>query len=415
MIELKPAINEVKLTLKSISSPINLGTVMEPSGGGGGGSVPTEVRQAIYTLLENAAYATTGLETEIATVEAWASEVTSLTLSTYTLQLSADIQQTIEATTTPAGLTVIWTSSDDDVATVEDGVVTGVNNGTCTITASCGSLTATCAVTVSGFVTLESISAVYTQSGEVYDTTPLDSLRDDLVVTGHYSDSSTRTITNYTLSGTLEVGTSTVTVSYGGFTTTFSVTVTQNDTSLYNWDFTQSLVDSKQGQTAVIGSNVSRSSAGLSFTTGASAYAYLCNIANYSQVTIEVDITTLSINSSADNRFLNFSNAQDGTKGYGFYHRGDYWRVIDQSGTGVLEADPPHTVSFFNGKTLKYQFDLTGKKRYVYADGELVMTFTMGNKVYNGRTYFGLGTKTNGASLRTGSVITGVRVYEGLV
>lgn len=75
---------------------------------------------------------------------------------------------------------------------------------------------------------LVSISAVYTQSGTVYDTDSLDSLKSDLVVTALYDDTSTATVTNYTLSGTLARGTSTITVTYGGQTTTFNVTVTHN-------------------------------------------------------------------------------------------------------------------------------------------------------------------------------------------
>ena len=74
---------------------------------------------------------------------------------------------------------------------------------------------------------LVSISAVYTQSGAVYDTDTLDSLKADLVVTALYSDQTTQTVTSYTLSGTLTVGTNTITVSYGGKTTTFNVTVTE--------------------------------------------------------------------------------------------------------------------------------------------------------------------------------------------
>ena len=73
---------------------------------------------------------------------------------------------------------------------------------------------------------LVSISAVYTQSGTVYDTDSLDDLKSDLVVTALYSDATTATITAYTLSGTLTAGTSTITVTYGGKTTTFTVTVT---------------------------------------------------------------------------------------------------------------------------------------------------------------------------------------------
>lgn len=83
------------------------------------------------------------------------------------------------------------------------------------------------------------ISAVYTQSGTVYDTDSLDSLKSDLVVTAHMSDSTTQTVTLYTLSGTLTAGTSTVTVSYGGKTTTFTVNVTAEPTNPFdgvNWN-----------------------------------------------------------------------------------------------------------------------------------------------------------------------------------
>lgn len=75
---------------------------------------------------------------------------------------------------------------------------------------------------------LVSISAVYTQTKTVYITDDLDKLKSDLVVTAHMSDSTTRTVTAYTLSGTLTVGTSTITVSYSGKTTTFSVTVSES-------------------------------------------------------------------------------------------------------------------------------------------------------------------------------------------
>lgn len=87
---------------------------------------------------------------------------------------------------------------------------------------------------------LSSISAVYTQSGTVYTIDSLDSLKSDLVVTAHYSDSTTATVTNYVLSGTLTAGTSTITVAYGGKTTTFNVTVTEfarNSLKLSDDDF----------------------------------------------------------------------------------------------------------------------------------------------------------------------------------
>lgn len=53
------------------------------------------------------------------------------------------------ATKTPIDTTdeLIWTSSNPDVATVEDGLVTCIGVGTATITVMCGTQSATCAVT----------------------------------------------------------------------------------------------------------------------------------------------------------------------------------------------------------------------------------------------------------------------------
>ena len=81
---------------------------------------------------------------------------------------------------------------------------------------------------------LVSISAVYTQSGAIYESNTLDDLKDDLVVTALMSDQTTRPVTDYTLSGTLTEGTSTITVSYSGKTTTFNVTVSHETVFVRN-------------------------------------------------------------------------------------------------------------------------------------------------------------------------------------
>lgn len=102
--------------------------------------------------------------------------------------------------------------------------------GTSTITVTYSGFTDTFEVTVSAVPTVSSISAVYTQSGTVYDTDSLDSLKSDLVVTATYSDSSTATVPSedYTLSGSMAHGTNTITVTYEGLTTTFTVTVSEH-------------------------------------------------------------------------------------------------------------------------------------------------------------------------------------------
>ena len=60
----------------------------------------------------------------------------SLDKSTLTFAGSTADAQTVTATTTPAGETVTWASSNEDVATVASGVVTPVGAGTCTVSAT---------------------------------------------------------------------------------------------------------------------------------------------------------------------------------------------------------------------------------------------------------------------------------------
>lgn len=77
--------------------------------------------------------------------------VTSVTVSSKTLNLEVGQTRTLTATVKPDNATdktVTWTSSNDKVATVANGVVTAVGKGTATITAAAGGKTATCTVTV---------------------------------------------------------------------------------------------------------------------------------------------------------------------------------------------------------------------------------------------------------------------------
>jgi lysophospholipase L1-like esterase len=79
-------------------------------------------------------------------------------------------------------------------------------------------------------VTLTSISATYT-GGDVVVGTSVNSLT-GITVTGTYSDGSTSPITGYTLSGTIVEGSNTITVSYGGKSTTFTVNGIQEEPSV---------------------------------------------------------------------------------------------------------------------------------------------------------------------------------------
>lgn len=130
-------------------------------------------------------------------------------------------------------VTAYYSDGTSAVIPAQDYTLSGtLTVGTSTITVSYGGMTDTFSVTVTENpappVTLVSIDAVYTQSGTVYDNDSLNSLKADLVVTATYSDSTTAVIpaADYTLSGTLTAGTSTITASYGGKSDTFTVSVT---------------------------------------------------------------------------------------------------------------------------------------------------------------------------------------------
>ena len=264
---------------------------------------------------------------------------------------------------------------------------------------------------------LVSISCVYTQSGTVYTTDTLDSLKSDLVVTAHYDNSSTETITAYTLSGTLTVGTSTITVSYGGKTTTFYVTVTQADNSLYNWDFTQSLTDSKQGAVASCGSGVTRSSNGLTFDGTSNGWVYLANMDDYLQTafTVEVDITTAKTNTSQVRSFLCTLDGGGETMSYSTLPDGvcysSGWKArLNGTDNSIANAS---SLGFFDGTTMKIQCDQVNSTFWVYKDNILIDTIN--SKPNKGRLGLSSGRTDTVRAIGAGTIVTAVRVYEGIV
>ncbi len=152
----------------------------------------------------------------------------SITLSQSNITIEELFTDTITATTTPDGMSVTWTSSDTGVATVSGGTVAAKNAGRATITAQFTYngivYKDTCTVTVTD-PSLVSISVhtvpdktVY-EIGERLDTT---GLRLKL----NYSNGAVEYVTSgFTTSGfdSETDGTKTVTVTYGGKTTSFSV------------------------------------------------------------------------------------------------------------------------------------------------------------------------------------------------
>ncbi|MGN1165065.1 MAG: Ig-like domain-containing protein [Lachnospiraceae bacterium] len=75
---------------------------------------------------------------------------TGITLNKTTLSFTDSATQTLVVTVEPSNSTdkVTWESDNEEIATVANGVVTPVSNGSCTITAKAGSYSASCEVTV---------------------------------------------------------------------------------------------------------------------------------------------------------------------------------------------------------------------------------------------------------------------------
>lgn len=87
----------------------------------------------------------------------------SLDKTSYTL---SDLGEsvTLQATVSPIDCTesVIWSTSNENVATVANGVATSVGVGTCNITVTCGSYSATCVITAKAFMAFTGVAKTYT-------------------------------------------------------------------------------------------------------------------------------------------------------------------------------------------------------------------------------------------------------------
>lgn len=138
--------------------------------------------------------------------------------SSYSATLTADTDYAISSVAVTMGGT-------DITSTV-------YNSGTGAI--SIASVTGNIVITASAqssVPVLSSVSAVFS-GGDVYENTALNDLKQYMTVTATYSDSSTETVAanDYTLSGTLTVGTCAITVTYQGQTDTVSVHVLESVT-----------------------------------------------------------------------------------------------------------------------------------------------------------------------------------------
>ncbi len=162
----------------------------------------------------------------------------SITLDKTVLSLAVGESATLNATVKPddaSDKNVVWTSSDNSVATVSNGKVTAVKAGSATVKAACGGKTAECVVTVTvptGSITLDKtvLSLAVGESATLNATVKPDDASDKNVVWTS-SDNSVATVSNGKVTA-VKAGSATVKAACGGKTAECVVTVTAKVTGV---------------------------------------------------------------------------------------------------------------------------------------------------------------------------------------
>ena len=196
--------------------------------------VVTAVKEGSATITAKAGGKTAVCEVK---VNAKFVAVTSITLDQTSLDLKEGETATLTATVKPDNATdkaVAWTSSNDKVATVKDGKVTAVKEGTATITATAGDKTATCKVTVEkNFVEVTSITldkttlTVTAGEEETLTATVKPDDATDKTVTWTSSNTAIATVKDGKVKG-IKAGTATITAQAGDKKATCKVVVTKS-------------------------------------------------------------------------------------------------------------------------------------------------------------------------------------------
>lgn len=160
-------------------------------------------------------------------------DVSSISLNKTNLTLEVGASDQLSATISPTNANVkivSWTSNNTSIATANDeGEITAISAGNATITCAAldgSGVTATCTITVSAPVTLQSITLSGQYPTEFYLGDPFSS--DGLIVTANYSDN-----THFDVTDDVEItgydmeseSSQTVTVSYGDKTTSYTIEV----------------------------------------------------------------------------------------------------------------------------------------------------------------------------------------------
>jgi len=342
---------------------------------------------------------------------------TGIALSAMIASMSLGNKKQLTATVTPENSTdaVAWTSSDESVATVVDGLVTSVGKGDCVITATAGTVSATCSVsvrTVNDLIHTHSYTAAVTRAAtctepgiKTYTCLCGESYTEEIPATGHsYADGVC------TVCGAADPDASDETA------------------LLYRWDFTESLTDTVSGLAATAevttkadgcGEVPVQDSTGVHFT----GIGQALNFGNIFALgrTYEIDVAELD-SQGDDTKNMRFFTlwqgpGSDAVSGFLFRHTYNYWSVYSGGW-----ANNPYGLTDrneFSGKTVTLKIAADGACELLVdgvSKGTCSQKFTGGwNVLQLGSTAIdGNDTAVNMGGNLFDCTITGFRIYEGV-
>ena len=227
-------------------------------------------------------------------------------------------------------------------------------------------------------VALSHLTVTYT-GGSVPEGTKLSALT-GISVTAHYTDGTQELLNGgYSLSGTIGVGSNTVTVNYGGCTATFTVTGTAVPATYvltHSWDLTTSLTDSIGG--AVAQTDAAMDTSGLHFTENDQYLQLLPEQESILCKAVEIDISAGMLTSPTTQHGRLFAVSTD-----------EYWSCASaacftwrynnsigwasyignttDSNWDISLDSTAYPLDFFNGKTVRLACDDRGYVTLSYA------------------------------------------------
>ena len=229
-------------------------------------------------------------------------EVTAITLSQSSVTLTQGKTYNLIATISPEdakGRDLTWESSNTNVATVENGKITAVGEGSAIITAKSGNVQAKCEVTVNP-IRVASIklsqTSITINKGDVYNLTATVSPEDaaDKTVTWESSNTNVATVENGKITA-VGVGSATITAKSGKVQAKCEVTV--NPVEVTAITLNQTLVRLTQGKTYNLIATIAPSNATDKTVTWESSNTNVATVENGKITAVGVGSATITAKS----------------------------------------------------------------------------------------------------------------------